>query len=190
MGKTRLLKRLNNHIDLEDLAQHRSSVFGGINLKPRNQRDFEAHLVDALTGINDNKPVWIEGESRKIGDVIIPQVIRDMMVKGMNVLVVADMETRIARIAEEYFDSSEETKLQLSEALSALKNSIGAQIVGKLQNMINENEVGEVVKILSEEHYDSRYQHAMKNYKFDFTVCSNNIEDAYLELINLHRTIN
>ena len=48
VGKTLLLQKLPYHIDLEDLAQHRSSLFGAIHKTPRTQKDFEALLVQKL----------------------------------------------------------------------------------------------------------------------------------------------
>ena len=37
VGKTLILKNLPDHLDLEGVAQHRSSLFGGIHKMPRNQ---------------------------------------------------------------------------------------------------------------------------------------------------------
>ena len=44
VGKTQILQQLPDVIDLEGLAQHRSSVFGALGLTPRSQQMFEALL--------------------------------------------------------------------------------------------------------------------------------------------------
>src|SRR3990167_729650 len=43
-GKTKLLKQLSNALDLEELAQHRGSLYGGVGLKPHRQKRFENML--------------------------------------------------------------------------------------------------------------------------------------------------
>ncbi|MBW1636096.1 MAG: tRNA 2-selenouridine(34) synthase MnmH, partial [Deltaproteobacteria bacterium] len=100
-GKTRILQELDNAIDLEDLAQHRSSLFGAIDREPRNQRTFESHLFNTVLTLR-KEPFFIEGESRKIGRVFIPKPLAMAMKEGIYVRVDCSMETRIKRIIEDY----------------------------------------------------------------------------------------
>ena len=82
VGKTLILQNLPSYIDLEGLAQHRSSLFGAINKIPNNQKNFEAFLVQKLNKLSLDFPVFIEGESRKVGNVFIPENIANAMKKG------------------------------------------------------------------------------------------------------------
>ncbi len=76
-GKTEILHALHNKgqqiIDLEDLANHRGSAFGGIDLPEQpTTEQFENELFSALQLLNSELPIWIEDESQSIGKVAIP----------------------------------------------------------------------------------------------------------------------
>ena len=79
VGKTLLLKKLPDHLDLEEFAGHRSSLFGAINKIPQTQKNFEALLAKKILEIPKTKPIFIEGESRKVGEVFIPQALAEAM---------------------------------------------------------------------------------------------------------------
>ena len=83
-GKTEILAALKNLgeqiIDLEGLAQHRGSSFGAIGMGPQpNQESFENSLFEALTTMDATRTVWIEDESRVIGDKVIPEGLWNQM---------------------------------------------------------------------------------------------------------------
>ena len=61
-------------IDLEQLAGHRGSAFGGIALPPQpTVEQFQNHLFLRWRALDPKQPVWIEGESQAIGNVFIPE---------------------------------------------------------------------------------------------------------------------
>ena len=60
-------------IDLEGLANHRGSAFGGIDLPPQpTTEQFENNLFSKLRSLNPNTAIWVEDESKSIGKVSIP----------------------------------------------------------------------------------------------------------------------
>ena len=76
-GKTEILhslkKKRQQVIDLEGLANHRGSAFGGIDLPPQpTSEQFENNLFSITKSLNPNLPIWIEDESKAIGRVVIP----------------------------------------------------------------------------------------------------------------------
>ncbi len=76
-GKTEILHALKKNgqqvIDLEKLANHRGSAFGGIDLPPQpTSEQFENNLFLSLKGLNAKLPIWVEDESKAIGKVAIP----------------------------------------------------------------------------------------------------------------------
>ena len=95
-GKTRILQKLESAIDLEDLAGHRSSLFGGLDREPSNQRTFETKLAHTIATLGE-EPYFIEGESRKIGRVFIPQPLAIAMQEAVLVNVHCSLATRIRR---------------------------------------------------------------------------------------------
>ena len=83
-GKTDMLRVLAQKgqqiIDLEGLARHKGSVFGGLGqpLQP-SQQQFENELGLCWRDLRRDRPVWLEDESRSIGQVVIPQDILTQM---------------------------------------------------------------------------------------------------------------
>lgn len=177
-GKTRILNRLPNALDLEDCAQHRSSVFGGINLAPRTQQRFDAHLLEALGRLDHGSPVWVEGESRKIGDVTMPESLRAAMGRADCVLVTGSLEVRVDRIVEEYGAADGDTHRQWEAALGSLTTALGKVRVEEMISMVRKNEFHPVVETLLVDYYDPKYLHSMRDYQYALTVSSDDLEEA------------
>ncbi|EWS62341.1 tRNA 2-selenouridine synthase [Hydrogenophaga sp. T4] len=67
-------------LDLEALANHRSSVLGHIPGVPQpSQKRFDSLVWDALRRFNPARPVYIESESKKVGNVRVPDALIDAM---------------------------------------------------------------------------------------------------------------
>jgi tRNA 2-selenouridine synthase len=181
VGKTLLLKRLDNALDLEEVARHRSSLFGAVNLQPRTQQQFEGELLAALERLDFSRPVWVEGESRKVGTVIIPEALRAAMQAAICVLVTATLETRVSRIVAEYTGGgppTPETLAQLEAALRALTAHFGAARTEQLAALLRAGDLPPLVRVLLAEYYDPRYEHAMRNYRYALTLPSEDLEQA------------
>lgn len=178
VGKTLLLQRLRNHLDLEDCAQHRSSVFGAINLAPRTQQQFDAELLAALDGLDPARPVWVEGESRKIGDVLMPDALRRQMQRSPCVLVTAPLATRVARIVAEYGRPDDATKAQWEAALRQLVAALGHAAVDGMVARVRAGDFAPVVERLLVDYYDPRYAHSMRNYRYALTVPADDLDAA------------
>lgn len=78
-GKTDILANLiqcgHQVIDLEGLANHKGSAFGGIGqLQQPTVEQFENNLFQQLLNLNLHDAIWIEDESMNIGKVFIPKV--------------------------------------------------------------------------------------------------------------------
>ena len=182
MGKTLLLERLSNALDLEQLAQHRSSLFGAVGLTPRTQQQFEAELLARLTALNFAQPVWVEGESRKVGNAILPAALRDVIRTGTAVLVTASMATRVQRIIAEYSRDDPAILAALDEALHALTPHLGRQRTHTLSDALHAGDLEFVVQTLLEIHYDPRYLHAMRGYRYALVVNSDDLDAAVAQL--------
>jgi tRNA 2-selenouridine synthase len=79
-GKTRLLHALSAEgaqvLDLEALANHRSSVLGHIPGSPQpSQKHFDTLVWSALKSLDTSRPVYVESESRKVGNLSVPEVL-------------------------------------------------------------------------------------------------------------------
>ena len=76
-GKSRLLGYLAKAgaqvLDLEQLAAHRGSVLGGLPSDPQpSQKMFETRLWQALRSFSTERVIYVESESKKIGDLRVP----------------------------------------------------------------------------------------------------------------------
>ena len=189
VGKTLILKSLPDHLDLEDLAQHRSSLFGAIHKIPRNQRNFEALLVQKLCKFPSGHLIFIEGESQKVGDVFIPQNLAKGMKIGKRILLNASIETRIKRIVKEYDICDDKSIQQIDLILQSLRLAIGKVKVEKLRFWLKLGEIENIVRMLLLDYYDPRYQHAMKGYKYELELSTEDLDLAALELINFRNQI-
>ena len=77
-GKTRLLQALASQgaqvLDLEALANHRSSVLGMIpGVAQPSQKAFDSRIWAALRSFDPARPVYVESESKKVGNVAVPE---------------------------------------------------------------------------------------------------------------------
>ncbi len=182
VGKTRILRQLPNMLDLEDLAQHRSSLFGGVNRRPRTQQQFEAHLLQALQALDPSRPVWVEGESRKVGPVMLPKPLMVAMKQGTCVLLTASLETRVRRIVEEYSGDDPGTLPQLVAALRTLAPLFGKARTEELVDKLQAGDSETVVRSLLVDYYDSRYRHAMRQYRYALTLSAEDEAQAVAAL--------
>lgn len=187
-GKTRILQSLDNVIDLEDLAQHRSSLFGALGFSPRNQRDFEAFFVEELKALGE-PPYFVEGESRKIGPVFIPQPFFLAMKGGVLVNITASLETRITRIIEDYPVETVERKDEVAAILHSLTYAMGKTKVEELCRNLVEGDLRPFVRTLLLEYYDKRYNRSMQNYTFQLELSSESIDECADKLTSFRNSL-
>ena len=103
-GKTLLLQKIEQSVDLEGLAKHRGSAFGRQIESQPTQIDFEHALARSLLGkINEGmREIVVEDESRKIGRREIPQALFSHLKEAPLVILDVPMEQRVETIKEEY----------------------------------------------------------------------------------------
>jgi len=180
-GKTRILQHLAPAIDLEELAGHRSSLFGALNLRPSSQQNFEGRLMTVISGLGE-EPFFIEGESRKIGRVFIPKALAEAMREGILVQVHCSLETRISRLIEDYPVDDEEMPSQIEAILRSLKQKLGMVLVEEMCRLLHRRQLADLVKILLLEYYDRRYRRGMADYRYQMELSSEDIPEAVRRL--------
>lgn len=178
--KTEIIKKLSPAIDLEGLAMHRSSIFGGLGLSPRKQKMFESVLYVELEKLKDEKIIFIEGESKKIGDIFIPEKLFYAMEKGVYIKIECSMKQRIKQIRKDYFTHDVDDKI-ISMIIS-LKKFFSKKSLEKLLELMDKKEYDEVIRILLEEHYDLRYSNIIDKLDYSYTINSDSVKKAVDEI--------
>jgi len=103
-GKTRLLKKLENSIDLEGIANHRGSAFGNTTTPQPTQINFENNVAVALLKAEAAgfTTIVIEDESRNVGSLHVPPVMHEKMSQSPMVNLVVSDQDRIDITVQEY----------------------------------------------------------------------------------------
>jgi tRNA 2-selenouridine synthase len=157
-GKTRLLQFLSEAgqqvVDLEALARHRGSVFGGILREPQpTVEQFENDLFFQLHRLNAERPVWVEGESKAIGRVQIPHPFWQQMTTAPTIVVEVDRPQRIAWLMEQYGDLPTG---ELATAITRLRKRLGGVKLHAAMDALERRDLRTFVSIALE-YYDKRY---------------------------------
>lgn len=106
-GKTEILQGLAKSgeqiIDLEALARHRGSSFGGLGgtNQPSNEQ-FQNNLLREMMKLDLSKRIFLEDESHNIGGVRIPDVLWFKMRASPVIRLVISKEQRINRLVKDY----------------------------------------------------------------------------------------
>jgi tRNA 2-selenouridine synthase len=160
-GKTRLLHALAacgaQVLDLEDLACHRSSVLGRIPGVPQpSQKHFDTLVWNKLRQFDPQKTVFVEAESKKVGNLAVPQVLMDAMRQSPCIDLQLSDDERVKLLLEDYafFANDHELFAQRLSLLTALK---GNAVVNAWRAQLERAEVEPVVRDLLLHHYDPTY---------------------------------
>jgi len=165
-GKTRLLQALLAEgaqvLDLEALAQHRSSVLGAIPGQPQpSQKRFDTLVWDALRGFDPSRPVFVESESKKVGNVAVHTVLLEAMRASACVLIDLALDERVALLLEDYqyFLDNPDHFCQRLEALTAQRGKV---LVQEWKESVCKGDFATVVRSLLTDHYDPVYLQSME----------------------------
>jgi tRNA 2-selenouridine synthase len=161
-GKSRLLRALGaagaQVLDLEDLAAHRGSVLGTLPERPQpSQKMFESLLLKSLADLDSSRAIYVEGESRKIGQLQVPEALIECMRASECLRLQTGDETRIALLLDEYrhfFDDPAALGIQL-DCLAGLH---GHDKVGEWKTLAAAGDWNSLVARLLEDHYDAAYR--------------------------------
>jgi tRNA 2-selenouridine synthase len=176
-GKTRLLQALAamptseaqptpQVLDLEALANHRSSVLGILPGLPQpTQKAYDTLVWNALRHFDPTRPVYVESESKKVGNVAVPVTLMDKMRSSPCLNLQLPLEERVTLLMEDYDFFVKDTAF-FCERLDALVSARGRDVVKRWQALAQANDCETVVRELLVDHYDPVYFQSMKrNFK-------------------------
>ena len=191
-GKTAILHVLSKKgeqvLDLEGLAHHKGSSFGGIGQQEQpTVQQFENDLHEALASLSSDQPVWLEDESHSIGRVYVPLVMWHRMQDSPTVIIDLPDEVRIERLVKEYAGERDE---ELKEAFCRIAKRLGGK---QLKDALNALEKGnyKLAVTIALSYYDKAYSYGMKQkhekYVFPLYLEGDNPLETADKLISLRK---
>lgn len=169
-GKTELLQEMQQKghliIDLEGIAQHKGSAFGGIGMPPQpSQEMFENLLAESFFNINGTGPenckpaIWLEDESQRIGVLNIPHTLWNIMRSKPVFFIDIPFDERLKNIVETYGKLDKE---KIINAVTRIQKRLGPLETKTTLGFLMEDNLTEAFRILLA-YYDKTYGKSLTN---------------------------
>lgn len=169
-GKSRLLQSLQRAgaqvLDLEQLACHRGSVLGGLPDQPQpSQKMFESGIWTLLQRFDCHRPVYVEAESKKVGNLRVPEKIMDAIRSAACINLQLEQTQRVRLLMEDYAHYVRETE-RLNIQLGYLAELHGKQRIQEWAALADAGQIDQLVRQLLDHHYDPAYHKSIgKNFR-------------------------
>lgn len=164
-AKTAILHRLQalgvQVVDLEGVARHRGSLLGAQPEGQPSQRWFETTLAQALFALDPSRPVLVEAESSKIGQLNLPPSLWAAMKVAPWIEISAPVAARAAYLEQAYADILADGA-RLKDRLSPLRMHRGHGLVDHWNALIDAGDTLALCQSLAVEHYDKAYDKSMR----------------------------
>ena len=166
-AKTEILGRMAalgvQTLDLEGLAEHRGSLFGGhAGCAQPSQKAFESRLLAALEALDPERPVIVEAESSKIGDRMNPPSLWKAMSAAPRIEITAPRTERARYLVRAYADIVANGPA-LDAALARLPAHPGRKRLGDWGQLTATGDFVGLAEALMELHYDPAYARSSRN---------------------------
>lgn len=158
VGKTQVLNDLQaageQVLDLEGLANHRGSAFGGISQPPQpTTEQFQNLLFQKLVDFDPQQIVWIEDEASRVGKVVIPDPLFIQFRHAPALFLECSRQRRIQNLVQDYGDADQ---ADLLEGITKIGKRIDGVKLKTAQHAILSNDLVTAADIILE-YYDKRY---------------------------------
>jgi tRNA 2-selenouridine synthase len=197
-GKTLILNELLKQgypvIDLEALANNRGSIFGSIGLGNKvTQKSFESKLFFELKKYIDNdiKDIFVESESKKIGNITIPAEMFNKMQISSHILLNVSIDKRI-EIINDIYNPSNIDKEYIKKLIinnDYFKQKLGIKWMDTMLEHIDKEEYNLFIKRMLLDYYDKLYGESHNKYQYHLIIDNDNIKDIVNKLIEYYNNI-
>ncbi len=165
VGKSRFLRALTELgaqvLDLEDLAAHMGSVLGAYPERPQPaQKLFESLVWDGLRRFDSERPVFVESESKRIGNLHTPETLLRRMRASECLNLEAAIPVRVALLKQEYGHFLIDPA-RLNAQLDRLTALRGGETIARWKGLAEAGQWNSLVAELLEQHYDPAYQRSL-----------------------------
>lgn len=101
-GKSEIIRNFSDSLDIEGIANHLGSSFGAICGKQPSMKSFQNLLFTRLLELENPPFVLVEGESKRLGELILPTPLYQSYQNAPKILIIAPLEQRMQRIVAQY----------------------------------------------------------------------------------------
>ncbi len=160
-AKTALLQRIRamggQVLDLEGLARHRGSLFGlTVGESQPAQKGFESALAVEMAKLDPARPVLVEAESNRIGEIRVPPALWSAMQAAPRIEIAAPLEARAEWLMRAYADVTADPA-ELAARIAALQPYQSRETIEAWQKLAGERDFLRLAAALMQGHYDPRY---------------------------------
>ena len=161
-AKTRVLQALavrgEQVLDLEHHARHKGSLLGALPGMPQpSQKQFETRIASCVDALDLTRPLYVEGESARIGRLSLPIPLVTRMRESECIEVQAGPEARLAYLLRDYAYLGDDREA-LAGQLGKLKELQGKAVVERWQQWARDGELAPLFAELMVLHYDPHYE--------------------------------
>jgi tRNA 2-selenouridine synthase len=165
-GKSEILQALKAEgeqvLDLEDLARHKGSAFGGLFMPPQPTTEhFQNELFEKILVLDPTKRIWVEDESIAIGKIFLPHDFWMQMSNSHLVKMNVSKEIRISRLVAEYGSADREEFLNIMRKIT---KKLGGQHFNAARERLLQGDMASTMNILLT-YYDKAYQNSIEKRK-------------------------
>lgn len=165
-GKSEVLRELKKQgeqiIDLEGIANHKGSAFGGLMMPPQpTTEQFENILHEQLRTFDIFRPIWVEDESIAVGRIFLPTDFWKTMRESPAVILNVDKSTRVGRLVKEYGHADREEFLA---SMVKITKKLGGQHFKSAKEKLELDDMAGVIEILLT-YYDKAYLGSLEKRK-------------------------
>ncbi len=165
-GKSDILRELKNQgeqiLDLEGLANHKGSAFGGLMMPAQpTTEQFQNDLLEEILKLDLSKRIWVEDESIAIGKIFLPQDFWNTMGHSKLIEMEVAKEIRVQRLVNEYGASDPDKFL---ETIGKVKQKLGGQNYKAAKEKLSQGDMASTIDILLT-YYDKAYRSSIEKRK-------------------------
>jgi tRNA 2-selenouridine synthase len=143
-------------IDLEGMANHRGSLFGHMAGGQPSQKAFEGRLALALARLDPARPVLVEAESSKIGDLVVPKMLWQAMVAAPRIALDVPVAARADYLVRAYADVTADAA-RLEDVVWLLRHAHAREVIEGWLALAKAGDFRGLALDLMQRHYDPRY---------------------------------
>lgn len=184
VGKTKILNRMAelgaSVMDLEKMAAHKGSFFGALGEQlPQNQKRLDGEVFEFLRTCK-TKYIVVESESKRIGNIYVPEPVYKAMTEGHHVFIDTSLEKRLDILMEDYTHVPEK---EIEDCIMKVARYVSKEKTANYLELLKAGKLKELAQILIEQYYDPLYEVSIVKHEYEFSYTYDDIDECAKKLI-------